>query len=227
MPRSNNISITFGPSRSPNIRKAKKLAQAFDDFRTGENNSVETSVGEIFTKWETFNLLFHTVRGWASFGLNINGSVIPKSGYSPFFYGLQDIYYCHNVTAESYQVGYCDQFDWGCSQIKSMRLHPAEYDGGHFWYNYGHFKGRRWIIHKNEIEAAIQDEIKRKRIDGCPLFDFNRIKQEIALLPDEIDLRENKYFEVVHRMKFVGGNIMEVPEGIRHRPCFVFRINKH
>lgn len=219
------VYISFGPSKSHNFRRAVKLAREFSVFTEGERCNLDLQPEEIFKRWEPFNQLFHMVRGWASFILIVDDEMLSKSDYSDFFYGLQDIYLCQKQKTLSEQPDFCQQFDWGCSQVKSMRLHPLGYDGGHFWYHYGHFKGRTWIVHKKEIESVLRAEIKRKHLDACPFFDFKRIQSEIDMLPDEIDLRENKFFEVVHRMKFVGGNIMEVPDSIRHRSDLVFRVN--
>lgn len=166
---------------------------------------------ELMKNWEQFNLIFHTARGWSSSDIWVNDQELAYSEYSKFFYGLQDMQNCYKAMPKYKPLKECHNSDWDCHWLELPHLHPKG-GAGFYWYHCGKFRDGKYVIDKEQIRGLIEQQIKSKGLDFCPLFDRAYVHKVADLLPDFIELKENSEYE----KKFVGAKIMHAPTGIRN-----------
>jgi len=82
--------LHFPVSRSKYYPRAITLAEKFERFDSGQNNTVSMIMAEVFEKWEYFNLLFWKVVDWSGMILEFEGvRYQAHSDKTRIFYALQ------------------------------------------------------------------------------------------------------------------------------------------
>jgi len=198
------------------VRRCKHFENFIQSKAPGEKNKVAIeSVNELMNNWPDFMVLATRVpllvgsQGWF-----MGDEIVP---FTPdFFYRIQNtIEYCYKDYKESnFQDEFCNS-DWGCRKLSSIQksINPEDKWTFHMhWYRYGHFEGDRWIIDKGAILRILKKESENNYLESCPVFDFDRVKQAVDELPDEIELNEN--WQILTRTELKKDGFVEVPFSI-------------
>lgn len=213
------LTIQFEKSNSKLFEKVVKMAVKFEGY-SFENNVhvISFSRESLMLKWEKFYEIYGLSCNWKSFSLLLNNVEIPRDKVNRVVNEIKEVSRCFNnfLIYKSKDI-YCNESPFGCLNIKSINLNPETY--GNYWYLYGHFEDgySKWIIHKKEIKAIIQEEIARKQLRFCPVFTTGKIEEAINSFPDFIDLKNgNENWRVVSEKRFQGSKIIDVPVSIEH-----------
>jgi hypothetical protein len=213
------LTIQFGKSNSKIFEQVIKLVAGFEGYSFNDNvHRVTFSREKLMREWERFYEIYGLTCNWKSFALFINNIKIPGDKANMLVTKIREVKICFsNFLIYKRKHLYCNKSAFGCLNIKSINLNPDTY--GNYWYLYGHFEDNasKWVVHKKEIKMVIQEEISRKQLCFCPVFNTGKIEEVINSFPDVIDLKKgNKNWHIIYENRFSGSKIIRVPVRIEH-----------
>ncbi|WP_139959168.1 hypothetical protein [Flavicella sediminum] len=109
---------------------------------------------------------------------------------------------------------------WSCKKLDNI-YYDLTGNGnyktnGKYWYNYGYFKGKKWIIDKQQLAIKLMNQVSLKGLDLCPHFDQNNLRHAIENLPEFI-IPDDITFKIFYEEKYIKGEKIMVPNNIRHQ----------
>lgn len=131
-------------------------------------------------------------------GVYIDGELADKKRVAALLYFCQ----CYNrrgVVQPAYEHcrGSAACPGWGCKVLDWIKRHvELWYRREKYWFQVGPFTDGVQYIDKTDIEEHLQKEAEYKCLEFCPLFSFEKIKQEIAALPESIDPEKHDLWQV-------------------------------
>jgi hypothetical protein len=210
------IKLSFPHSKAKFFPDLLKRCESFDTFSKSDLYQIEINeVSELLKNWSDFMVIatrLPKLKGSSAWLMD--EPVLP---FKPeFFYKIQDsLYYCYNegYKQTSHQGLYCEG-EWGCKQLNEMTKYHSDnrWDMARHWYRYGKFDGLIWKVDKGAIFHALRLESKNKKLNICPAFDIQKIKDEVDRLPDEIVLDDN--WTILTRTELTVDGFKEVPFAI-------------
>ncbi len=203
------LKIIYYKSSSKYYDSVCLQCEKFDKFTYNvKENILIINESEIKNKISNLTSILEIIKNWTKTEFYINNKKV--SIYN--IYDLIDIIKCdQNYNDEDKQIEYCYQnAGWGCRFLDSIFLRKEPYRGyysrNNYWFDYGYFEDKTWIIDKKSIKEKIYKEIQEKNIEVCIHFDIQKIKEAINLLPDKIEITndENCKWEYRYRESPVG-----------------------
>ena len=223
----NQFEIKFGKSASSNYNRVLRIAKKFSVFHPisedNNRNLIQLDTDELLRKCKTFEELSGYISGWKSTEILFNGEFV-----EPYkFYKYKEIINCPKKHAESAdKTKHCyinyQKEGRGCRFLTNIRRHVEQgyyYHYDKYWYEFGNFNKdiNKWNIDKSLLKQMLVEKVKEKKINFCPVFSFDRLDQIIKVLPDEIELKEDDFWEIQYEEDFYGSTIEKKPIGIRHQ----------
>lgn len=194
------LSIYIPKSRSATHRQVITAASKTGFYNTDTQTVTFPDIEHLWLWWDQFSLIVWTAQKYAGFLVSINDRmVVPYS--NTFYYCLQSMRDCyHNYTMTSAKSTYCRTECFGCHRLNSVEktIYPgiSRYTA---WYAYGRWEdqGRVWTVDKGAITAQLLSEADTMHYNACPQFDAERIRGEVAKLPDRLEI--NEHWSIVYR----------------------------
>lgn len=218
----NSIEIRFKKSTSKLYKEVLRSCRHFSGFEEGDPNIlVIPDADSLYSQWEEFNHIFHTVKRWAGCTVLYNGKPLaPYKNLSDWFYSIQDIYYCYfrNYKRSYDKQNYCkDGGCWGCMKLKSIvRYIQPTFFPLNYWYNYGSFiSDNVWKINKDQIRMILLEEAYQKRLEICPQFSNDIIEPLINRLPNTLFI-DNFNWKIRYTSDYLENGPVDIREGIEH-----------
>ena len=185
-----NISISFGKSSSSNYSKAVYLAKQnpsyFEDAE-GKNIIHQVTYTSAPNDYLSFIKLYELVGGWKSSFVFINGEMIDRKV-------IGKLNYCYGDKCRSGNNKFC----YGASQFTANpfgchRLQVSEHNNP--WWSFGILDTKGiWHVDKK----AILERIKQHYLPyvNCPSFSYDKIIYNLNQLPNTINPRKDKSWEI-------------------------------
>jgi len=175
-----------------------------------ENGIVTVRLTNLLSAYAEIRVIFGIIQNWKGTTATYNGKVV-----HPYQFLLQ----AHWI-GDCYEDRLIDNNcgdGWNCFKIDNLRYHiKGDYYPSHkYWYNYGMFKGNKWIIDKAKITAVLLKYSNEKAIDLCPFFDETKLKQKVLNLPLFI-IPDNRTFEIVYKEDYIQGEKILTKNNIKH-----------
>ena len=200
--------LTFKENRSKNFPKALALAKEFNaDFRNGV---VTLEIEDILNAYLQIRTLFGYIQNWKGTTATYNGRDVHPYQFLLHAHWIGD---CSDARQLDKNCG----DGWECMKIDNLRYHiPETYYKSHkFWYQFGKWKGYKWIVDKKQIYAVLMEYAESKGITACPFFDETKLQRIVYNLPSYL-VPDNVSFEIIYKEMYVEGQLMRVPFSIRH-----------
>lgn len=91
----------------------------------------------------------------------------------------------------------------------------GRYYPGTYWYKFGFFlNDNTWKIDKESILRTLAEETRMKKLDICPAFNFEIIKQFVSKLPETIAINEN--WDIEYQAEITDQGKVLIPVSIQH-----------
>lgn len=91
---------------------------------------------------------------------------------------------------------YCyDNMGWGCKLLNVIQLRKGSYyhyRSNPYWYEYGYFDNGEWVVDKDRILNHLLKQASETHAEICECFSMERLQDAIALLPDKINVTDEK-----------------------------------
>ena len=201
------FAIIFGKSPAAHYGQAVKLAQTFSGYRrTGEGKAVihtvqvNVSLAHEAT-WEKLHKLLQMVYGWRSTRLSVAGHGVR---YWELASRLAEVRACYvRKVHQEAGPGYCsgkrtpddEAAYFGCrfGQGISRQVH-----GQNSWIQFGALSAKRdsFRVDKAAILRILEQQTRADGCLFCPAFRWQRVRADVADLPEIIQLGTDSLFEV-------------------------------
>lgn len=207
--------IRFSRSNSKNMNDADDLACRMGAKQRGLKYHIEfADIKDVFSQWENINALLAIIDKWKGFEIYYNGFLCPENKeYKTLFYSIQDVRKCYFWFLENSNINTsCHYTEFACAKLDLLK-------GFKKWYNYGHTTDfKTWIIDKQLIIDELNSCIKLKKLDSCPVFDFQKVIERLNEIPDKILLDGN--WELLYIISMEGDKMVKRPIDIK--PTYIF-----
>jgi transitional endoplasmic reticulum ATPase len=201
------LEITFGRSPSAHYGQAVQRAQAFSGYR--QTGAGQTLVHSITVKvslaheatWEKLQHLLRLIHGWRSTHVTVAGQVV---NYWQLSGRLAQVRSCYaRKVQEGAGPGYCsgkqrpgdEATFFGCRLLRgiSRSIHDRN-----SWIQFGDLSAQRdaFRFHKATILRTIEHRTRADGCQFCPAFRWQRVRAEVADLPEIIELGTDSLFEI-------------------------------
>lgn len=229
------VRIELGASKSSRYKDAVGLMKRLPNYECdiSQLDPVHSSLftfDEIVPKRHVLAELVSLARSWKSFVVRSGDMVISPNQLDfsgtdtirsieqvmkceTFHYRAADkTNYCRSPSAEHF---------WPCKLLSYVALdqkdrHNYRYWGWQtkFWYTFGRFDGDRWMIDKDEILMRIEDNVRDKGIELCPLLNRDAIASVVNVLPDYIDPSVDEGWVYQYHTDSIAGQTIEIRTGV-------------
>jgi AAA+ superfamily predicted ATPase len=201
------LEITFGKSPSVHYGQAVQRARTFSGYRqTGEGPTlvhtvtVKVSLAHEAT-WEKLHYLLRLIHGWRSTRVTVAGHVV---NYWPLTSRLGQVRSCHARKVQ-HDAGpsYCsgkqrpgdEATSFGCRLLRGV---TRQIHGRDSWIQFGALSAQRdsFRVHKSVILRTIEHQTRADGCLFCPAFRWQRVRADVADLPEIIKLGTDSLFEI-------------------------------
>lgn len=200
--------LQFRKSKSKHFPEALKLAKEFGAEYDGTTVTLEIS--DLLNAYKHIRTLFGIIQNWRSTSATYNGKPV-----APYQFILQ-AHWIGDCYDEALMGRSCGT-GWECLKLDSIKYNlPVGFFKSHrYWYQFGEWKGKKWVINKQDIFSNMVTYANNKGISLCPFFDETKLQFIVGNLPDFL-IADGVTFETVFADKYINGEILQVPVGIKH-----------
>lgn len=200
--------LQFRKSKSKHFPEALKLAQEFGASYDGTIVTLEIS--DLLNAYKHIRTLFGIIQNWKSTKATYNGKPVQSYQFILQAHWIGDCY-------DEALLGRSCGAGWECLKLDKIKYElPVQYFKSHrYWYQFGEWKGKKWIINKQDIFNNLIIYATNKGISLCPFFDETKLQFIVGNLPDFL-IADGITFETVFSDKYLNGEILQVPVGIKH-----------
>jgi transitional endoplasmic reticulum ATPase len=201
------LEITFGKSPSAHYGQAVQRAHTFSGYRqTGAGQTLVHSVAVKVSlaheaTWEKLQHLLRLIHGWRSTRVTVAGQVV---NYWQLSGRLAQVRSCY---ARKVQQGagpsYCsgkqrpgdEATSFGCRLLRGI---SRQIHGRDSWIQFGALTAQRasFRVHKATILRTIEHQTRADGCLFCPAFRWQRVRADVADLPEIIQLGTDSLFEI-------------------------------
>lgn len=207
--------IVFRKTVSSNFKEALDFALELGASFDGARVVLEIPEEDILIAYSTMRGLFGYIQHWKHTKAYYNGQEVHPY---QFILNAHRIGECYDK--ETFKASPCSLPDgspaWGCIKIRII-AHHGRGSGVKYWYNYGYFKGSKWIIDKAKIKDILIKSSKSSGLYLCPLFEEANITKAIKSLPAFI-IPDNLTFRAVFSEEIAQGQKILIPSNIALMP---------
>ena len=188
---------------------AKELGAEFD----GGTVVLNIEENRIIPAYSMIRYIFGYVQNWKGTSATFNG----KKAH-PY----QFILHMHRI-GECYDKSNIDKSNcgnqWSCKKIDLISWRIGG-DGIYtnnkkFWYNFGAFKGDKWVINKSAIRKELVSYVQEKGIDLCPFYSEQNVVKAVSKLPDYI-IPDDITFRIHFEDSLINHEVIQERINIRH-----------
>ena len=205
-----HISISFGKSTSNNYTKAvflAKKAPSYHEEGEGKNIIHQATYSSSDSDYLSFITLYELVGGWKSSFVFINNQLIDRKI-------VGKLNYCYGDKCRSGNSKFC----YGASEFTvnpfgCHRLQISEYNSP--WWSFGMLDTKNiWHVDKKAILERINEKCTPYK--HCPNFSYENIMLVLNRLPDTIDIKKDKNWEIIgdvicpKNYRTIGGTTIEI-----------------
>src|SRR5258708_4267886 len=201
------LEITFGKSPSAHYGQAVQRARALSGYRqTGEGPTlvhtvtVKVSLAHEAT-WERLHDLLRLIQSWKSTRMTVAGHVV---NYWQLTSRLVQVRSCHaRKVQHDAGPGYCsgkqkpgdEATSFGCRLLRYITRQIHSRDS---WIHFGALSAQRntFRVHKTVILRTIEHQTRAAGCLFCPAFRWQRVRADVADLPEIIQLGPDSLFEL-------------------------------
>lgn len=200
--------LQFRKSKSKNFPEALKLAQEFGAEYDGTTVTLEIS--DLLNAYMQIRTLFGLIQNWRSTSATYNGKPVQPYQFILQAHWIGDCY-------DEALLGRSCGTGWECLKLNNVKydLPVCFFKSHRYWYQFGEWKGKKWIINKQDIFNTLLNYANSKGISLCPFFDETKLQFIVGNLPDFL-IADGVTFETVFADKYFNGEILQVPVGIKH-----------
>ena len=200
--------LQFLEKKSKNFPTALKLARQIGC--TFEDGVVTIQIENVLEGYRSIRQIFSYVQNWKGTQASYNG--IPVQPYR-FLLEAEWIGQCYDERLIDQDCG----TGFGCRRLNiEYHINRPYFKKDRYWYNYGRWEGKRWIIDKKKIFRVLMDYANKKAIIECPLFDETRLLHRVNNLPEYL-VDDGFLWETVYEERFLHGELVQIPHNIKHR----------
>lgn len=200
------IKICFNKNSSKYYERAMQIAHDLPGFKEGKPNTVTLDAESLAANITKIYELCRIIDRWSKSELWLNNErttrwelerqIAPLQCYSS---------YQKTVIQEIYCWNYRDKQGWGCKQLEAIKRHyypDSPYELGKdilYWFEVGNFvdaNDNLWRIDKKQITKLLKREAELKRLNLCPIFNFDRVVAAVNQMPEEINVAESNQWEI-------------------------------
>ncbi len=203
------FSIKFGKEQRPEYHTALSLASKFRMYIPAKEGDayhvIKTDNVEALSKYEYFAELMKIIYDWDTAHLLYDGLEYKPDEFSLDTKAAIASCYQKYLKSESKDT-FCDlkrATCWGCRMLDGIVLHheKAPFSKNEkYWYQFGSFMdGNLWRINREELTKALEEIVRQKNIDFCPIFEHKFFRRYIAVLPLMLHLPDPHHWEIVYR----------------------------
>lgn len=189
------VSLSFGPSRSPAFHQALYLWEHAPRHILLQE---PTTIYQCFfsadpAEFLAYLQLYDIIKDWKTTSIILNGKLIDRKT-------MAKINYCYGDKCRCGKKQYCfGASDYSKNPFGCHRLQIESYSNP--WYSFGRREGNRFIINKRLLKETIEENSTEYRL--CPAFDLERVLKHLDELPNVLALHEiEKMDPVFYYSKF-------------------------
>lgn len=178
---------------------------------TFEDGIVTIEIENVLEGYRYIRQIFSYVQNWKGTQATYNGNPVPPYR---FLLEAEWVGECYNERLIDNDCG----TGFGCRKLKNINYHiTGPYFKTHtYWYHYGKWQGKKWVIDKKKIYAVLMAYAENKAITECPLFDEAKLWHRVNNLPGYL-VSDGVVWETVFEERFVNGERVRIPHSIKHR----------
>lgn len=210
--------LSFDKSKSKYFEEALKFSESLNCDFDGTTVTIKIPENELPTAYLTMRQLFGIIQGWKSTKATFRNQPVHPYQTILFFFKL---FQCESISNFNKKncLNSCGEIGWGCRKIDYVKFNVSgigEYNQTlRFWYNFGFFRGSKWVIDKVSLFENIVAYIASKGIDICTNFEQNNLLFSIKSLPDYI-IPDDRHYKILYQTKTIKGMEIQIPLNIRH-----------
>jgi hypothetical protein len=202
--------IKFRKSSSKYFTEAVLLAQKFDNFAFEDGEyTISMECEESLQKKDYLRQLYYLIYKWKHSRFFFNNREISHAKIVEILI-IRDCYAeCKKSRHGKEHCLYSGNLEnWSCKKVNTIGRYifsdnKSRY--GDYWFTYGKLiDGHIWKVDKAKIRRKLIQDVEQTFALFCPMFDVRRMHQILDDLPDEIDLKEIRVFEVEDEKVFDG-----------------------
>ncbi len=208
--------VEFKEEESWYYKEAVSLIRGFDQHNVASmvnpKNFAVIDQEEFSFKTSDIGRLVALIKDWDSAAMLLQGKSVD---YQEMIKVLR-IYRCGFYRADSGEgEGYCADSLWGCRLLNVIDTSSVEEIKDYseervYWFDFGYFEEENlWIISKDDIREGLQLELENKYVHHCPFFRMETVEKLLHALPDQVDLRIDKRWQVKYKKVVSESNILE------------------
>jgi hypothetical protein len=175
------------------------------------NNGIVTiEIVNVLEAYAQIRSLFSFIQHWKGTTATFNGKPVHPYQFLLHAHWIGDCYDLRKIDNN------CGN-GWECIKIDNLLYSVSSpyFKTKTYWYQYGNWKGYKWMVDKDKIYKVLFDYADNKGITSCPFFDETKLRLNVQNLPSFL-IPDNVTFEMVFREKWVDGQLLSVPDNIRH-----------
>jgi hypothetical protein len=177
---------------------------------TLEGNVVRIAISDVLNAYSHIRTLFAIIQNWKGTLATYNG--VPVHPYQ-FLLSANYVKTCKEEREIDNDCGPA----WSCRKVDNLvyNITGAPFKTKKYWYNFGSYRGYKWLIDKQAIYKSLRSYASSKALDACPFFSEEKLKLSVKHLPDYL-VPDNQTFKIVYKEKYIDGQIIKVPDNIEH-----------
>ena len=203
------FTIRFGRQVTPDYQTALGHAGKFRKFKPAKEgeafNVVETNNLEAMEKFDSFTGLIQTIMDWNNARvLHEALELKPPEFQLPEKHEIAMCYRKHQ--ADPHPEEYCDAKSsdcWGCRLLDGivLRHDKQNYDKNlRYWYQFGSFTDKHtWKINRELLTRALEELVRIKSLEFCPVFQNVFYRRYIAALPLMLHMKDTQNWALVYK----------------------------
>ena len=204
---STRLELRIPKSSSSNLPKALAIARTFDRFKEpGRATSYTLLVqdDELRDRYGDFESLYTMIRGWKGTQLLINQRL---SGLERLRVVLEVFRCAEGRTEAVMPESFCQpghEPGWGYKRLTTIRaglpVASWQVQRESYWFQFGRFDKacEAWHVDKRRLLKALVREAALKHVGLCPFFNKETVQQQVAALPDKIELEEDSAWTILY-----------------------------
>lgn len=196
--------LKFRKSRSKYFKEAFNFAKRFGAELRGEEVVLE--LDNVIHIYPMIRPLFGFIQDWEGTRATWQGK--PVHPYK-FILSAYKVTECANTPRETDHCGNA----WKCRLLTRIQYNKELkiFNGQKYWFDFGSWKGNKYVIDKKAILASLMKEAEEKAVTHCPLFKSASIERRVAELPDYLTSSGGYYTTYEER-----GDLL-IPQGIAYK----------
>lgn len=210
--------LKFKKNNSKHFQTVIDFAKELNAEVIGDSVIINIPEHLLLDSYDMIRTIFGFIQNWKGTAATYKGKSVHPYQFILSTYRIRECSEISSMDKTNCNSGN-SEFGWSCKKINNI-IHKiggtSRYkDNNKYWYNFGHFKGKKWVIDKDKLYDKLFMQVNSEGIDLCPIFDSEKLKLVIADLPEFI-VPDDISFRIHYEEKSTNGNSVLIPTNIRH-----------